>query len=126
MSSTCPSTKVTLPHIKSIAMLNNSAKLYACSSCAGLKICDLIKRDLIQWLMINIVNLAHVPQRLNIGISSIIFVEIEHFLRDEHVRRSNMGGSNNREGMRQCERACALCPLSMLSNMWAIEVPQNM
>ena len=39
-----------LPHIKSIAMLNNSAYLYACSSGVGLQICELIKRDLNQWL----------------------------------------------------------------------------
>ena len=35
--------------------------LYACLSCDGFKICELITNDLIQWVMLNLVNLPHVP-----------------------------------------------------------------
>ena len=83
VSSTCPTTKVILPHVwgkmantgclivkvishypcvcRSIIITLNDSTLYACLSCDGFKICQLITNDLIQLLMLNLDNLPHVP-----------------------------------------------------------------
>ena len=45
-----------------IITLNDS--VYACLSCDCFKICQRITNDLIPWLMLNLVNLLHVPLQL--------------------------------------------------------------